>query len=296
MIRSIFDFGNLSSIEETIKSTWNEFRNYLASGACKYDEVEKAKGQIFLQQFDDYFNKNDCKKHFTKDLWHLVDAGYVFARGTILKDDEIVDYNRFMPISKYISEDNRFSPPGVEWLYLASGYKGEERDRIETAENCTINVCKAKAGNRFGICHFEINPDYYDAKVVDLTIADTLTYEELNNALEEYGQKVRKRVMRVFKSTGIKIPINRNDFIKEFEKWFSYTDAKLISEQLFLPVAVDEKKYMYAPFQCMAKYFEALGYSGIVFSSTVYPKAKNLVLFDKNMAIASGDIIDFIVE
>ena len=86
------------------------------------------------------------------------------------------------------------------------------------------------------------------------------------------------------------------EFKEEFAKWFSYTDAKLISEQLFLPVESGEEKYMYAPFQCLAQYFKSLGYVGILYSSTVYPKAKNIVLFDKTMGIPTGDIKDFVVE
>ena len=46
------------------------------------------------------------------------------GRGTIIKPSEPSDtpnYGRFLPDSRYIKEDNRFSPAGVEWLYLAIG-------------------------------------------------------------------------------------------------------------------------------------------------------------------------------
>ena len=217
-------------------------------------------------------------------------------RRTVLKGDESVDYNRFMPISKYITEDNRFSPPGVEWLYLAGGYKGDLEKKIEDAEKCTIKECKAAIGDRFGICHFMINPNYYKEKIVDLTIGDELIYEKINNELEKYGQTVDSRAIKIFKNTGLRPHVNTAEFVEVFEKWFSYTDAKLISEQLMLPVAVEDKNYMYAPFQSMAKYFESLGYVGIVFSSTVYPITKNIVLFNKNMAYANGDIKEIIID
>ena len=226
----------------------------------------------------------------------MIEIEYVFARGTILKNEESVDYNRFMPISKYITEDNRFSPPGVEWLYLASGYKGDARQKIESAEKCTVKECKAKVGDRFGICHFAISQEFYGKKVVDLTIADELTYEEINSDLEKYGQEVKRKARKIFKHTGLVPYTNKAEFMRVFEKWFSYTDAKLVSEQLLLPVAVADKKYMYAPFQSMAKYFESLGYVGIIYSSTVYPGAKNIVLFDKNMAFAVGDIKEIIIN
>ena len=49
-----------------------------------------------------------------------------------------------------------------------------------------------------------------------------------------------------------------------------YTYTKLLSEQIFVPLnSADNKSIMYAPFQTMAQYYISLGYSGIVFGSTV---------------------------
>lgn len=291
----MFDFGDRKNTEKIIKDTWNEFRNALASGEFEYDEIEKAKEKVFLKQFDDYFNKNGCKKYFTKTLKQLIDEEYIFARGTKLKNDDTVNYDRFVPKRKYISKDNRFSPVGVEWLYLAYTCYGDDKYKIEIAENCTIKECKADIGERFGICRFLINSTFGDAKVVDLTIADELTYDSLNNSLELYAKKVEKDAKKV-SILGIKPYINKQEFKEKFSKWFSYTDAKLISEQLFLPVENGQEKYMYAPFQCLAKYFATLGYVGILYSITLYPKAKNIVLFDKNMGIPTGDIKDFVIK
>lgn len=44
---------------------------------------------------------------------------YCVGRGTILGEDENPDFERFIPKTEFIKEDNRFSPSGVEWLYLA---------------------------------------------------------------------------------------------------------------------------------------------------------------------------------
>ena len=40
----------------------------------------------------------------------------------------------------------------------------------------------------------------------------------------------------------------------------------------------------------MAQYFLSLGYVGIVYSSTVFPEGKNVVLFDKDAAFPVGKI------
>ena len=68
----------------------------------------------------------------------------------------------------------------------------------------------------------------------------------------------------------------------------------LLSEQIFIPLdATDNKAITYAPFQTMAQYYISLGYSGIIYGSTVCSVGKNIVLFDKQMAHPIGAIEDF---
>lgn len=295
MSENIFDYGDITNTEKIIRSTWADFRELLGKGIFKYNELEVAKKAIFLKQFDDYFNKNNCKRFFTKTIGDLINQQYIFARGAKLKENEIADYNRFIPISTYISKDNRFSPEGIEWLYLAYGFNGNKDDRIEAAEACTVSECRAEQGQKFGICRFVLDAIFENVKLVDLTIADDLTYTQLNTNLEKYGKKVKKNMRRI-SDIGIQPHINQNEFKKKFEEWFSYTDAKLISEQLFEPVTNGTEKYMYAPFQCLAKYFESLGYGGILYPSTVYPQARNIVLFNKTIGHPSGAIKTFIIQ
>ncbi len=76
-----------------------------------------------------------------------------------------------------------------------------------------------------------------------------------------------------------------------------YTYTKLLSEQIFEPLSdVEDKTLMYAPFQTMAQYYIALGYSGIIYGSTVSSVGRNLVLFNKNMALPRGVIEDYILK
>lgn len=49
----------------------------------------------------------------------MIDVVLFRNRGAKLKALETVSYDRFMPKAEFINEDNRFSPVGVEWLYLA---------------------------------------------------------------------------------------------------------------------------------------------------------------------------------
>lgn len=91
----------------------------MAKGLFSYDEIDKAKHQTFLKVYDDLFNKHSGIGHKTIAIKDLKCA--LIGRGTILKNDEVPNYERFLPKEEYIKEDNRFSPPGVEWLYLAIG-------------------------------------------------------------------------------------------------------------------------------------------------------------------------------
>ena len=60
-----------------------------------------------------------------------------------------------------------------------------------------------------------------------------------------------------------------------------------------MPIETEDKKLEYAPFQTLAMYFIREGFDGIVYSSTVCPTSKNLVLFDKKYAIPFDLVKDY---
>lgn len=284
---NIFDFSGIKNSEPIIRNTWNEFRECLANVLFSYNEIEKAKKQTFLKVYDDLFHKHSGIEHKTIALKDL--KGKLIGRGTILKTDEVPNYERFLPKEEYIKEDNRFSPPRVEWLYLAIG---DDNDIHE----CAQAECRAKKGNRFGFCHFQFDSKYDECKLVDLTIADDVSYAELNADLEEYGQAQVKKGIKIAKALGFvpRMNTNKKEFEELFTRWGVYTYTKLLSEQIFEPLTVcDNKTIAYAPFQTMAQYYISLGYSGIVYGSTVCPVGKNIVLFDKHMACPVGTIEDY---
>ncbi len=286
----IFDFSEIEKRETIIRKTWSEFRDALAKGMFSFDEVEKAKDYTFLKVYDDLFHQHsgiEQKSIQIKDL-----DGLLVGRGTILEEKEVLDYERFIPKKEFIKGDNRFSPPGIEWLYLALGNESDIHE-------CSQAECRAEEGNRFGFCHFSFKDSSLELKLVDLTIADNISYEELNSRLEEYGQKQVKKGIKIAKILGFisKYNVNINEFNKIFKKWFVYTYTKLLSEQIFEPLSVtDDKALMYAPFQMMAQYYISLGYSGIIYGSTVSTVGRNIVLFDKNVAYPIGAIEDYVLK
>lgn len=284
---NIFDFSGIENSEITIRKTWDEFREGLANGLFSYNEIDKAKEQTFLKVYDDLFHQHSGIDHKTITIKELKTK--LVGRGTILKSNEIPNFERFLPKEEFIKAANRFSPPRVEWLYLAIG----EDDAIH---ECAQSECRAKKGDRFGFCHFQFDAQYDDYKLVDLTIADGISYTELNRSLEEYKQAQVKKSVKIAKALGYvpRMSINKKEFEELFTRWVVYTHTKLLSEQIFVPLHVaDNKAITYAPFQTMAQYYISLGFSGIVYGSTVCPVGKNIVLFDKHMACPIGTIEDY---
>ena len=284
---NIFDFSNIENSEKAIQKTWCEFRDCLAKGLFTYEEIDRAKEQTFLKTYDDLFRQHAGIEHKTiiiKDL-----KSQFIGRGTKLKADEIPNHDRFLPKKDFIKEDNRFSPPGIEWLYLAIG-------KEDDIHKCAAAECRVKNGDRFGFCHFQFDSKYDDCKLVNLTIADDVSYAELNRMLEEYGQAKVKQGRKLAKILGYvpKMNINKAEFTELLTRWGVYTHTKLLSEQIFRPLDVtDNKSITYAPFQTMAQYYISLGYSGIIYGSTVCSVGKNIVLFDKQMAHPIGEIEDY---
>lgn len=88
----------------------------------------------------------------------------------------------------------------------------------------------------------------------------------------------------------------KEKYLDDAQMWALKTYSNMLSEQIFVPIEDSNKKFEYTPFQTMAKYFEGHGFGGIIYKSTKYDKAKNLVLFDKNSASPIGSIDDYIIE
>lgn len=114
--------AGFANSEKIMKRTWSEFREALAKGKFEYTDTKSALTTIFLKQFDEMFQdvgKSKMTVEFIECL-HNTSIG----RGTVIKPDEPLDtplYDRFIPNAEFIKEDNRFSPQGVEWLYLSIG-------------------------------------------------------------------------------------------------------------------------------------------------------------------------------
>lgn len=112
----MFDFGSIGNSEVALSRTWKEFRDALKNKEFNFDEIEKAKDVTFLKVLNDLFYQHKGIDVVSKAI---SDISCKMGRGTILNDTEKVNYDRFLPKKQFITLANRFSPKGVEWLYLA---------------------------------------------------------------------------------------------------------------------------------------------------------------------------------
>lgn len=283
-------FGNINNSELIIKNTWCEFRNALKNKVFLFSETEKAKELTFLKVFNDLFFNNNGMEYLTVPLKSIKNN---LMRGTKLDANEVVNHERFLPKKEFIKSSNRFSPPGVEWLYLA----------LETSTPAVETIKKEiriESNQRFGYCNFKLNDEFAESKIIDLTISNDYTYEcfnlELNRDLTNSANEIIKRE----KQKG-KVPIKGQKFFGSNERnmikrWAVFTYCKLLSEQIFIPIETVDTELEYAPFQTIAQYFISLGYSGIIYKSTVSKGGKNMVLFDKAMAAPFGIIKEEIIQ
>lgn len=286
-MKHIFDFSENEKNEKIIRETWDSFRYDLANKLFRYDDIETAQDSVFLNVFNDFFSHGS--KWLEKDLCEVLNSSTEVVRAAHITDGgPIPNYDRFIPNSMFITSHNRFSPPGVEWLYLAIGTKSTNGTALSITEKCALKECRASSGDHYALCCFKLNDDYKKKKIVDLTIAKDSSYREINNKLEHHGRLTYKReisrgIVSGLTTGTIKKP-DAKDLEPELYKWAVYTYAHLLAEQIFLPLTTDDRELMYSPFHCMAQYFLSKRYIGIVYSSTVFPAGKNLVIFDKQAA------------
>lgn len=116
------------------KAKWELLRKDLQVGKYTFDDESEATNSEFLSEFDSLFTTDGGEEYFSKPLSDVYNNAYLI-RGTILGETEPTpNGNRFIPYSQYIKNDNRFSPKGMEWLYLALVFpknkKGKRKSQV----------------------------------------------------------------------------------------------------------------------------------------------------------------------
>lgn len=271
------NFEGRESAIRMLGTTWQEFRNALKDKKFNYKELDKAKKYVFFSTFDDAINYGNNKELLTRTLKEISLNSNLCRATKLGKDDKLnyIHYSRFIPDQLNHPSENRFSPAGIDYLYLGIKF-GEfktTKGRFNTLEETCLKEIRAKSGNDIAFCNFNINLKSYDKKIIDLTITDNKSFEDIQNEFSKW-----------FNSLNL-ISVHKNASVYLFTLYL-----KMISEELFKPIETDDKELEYAPFHCLAYYFTSLGFDGILYKSTVYNRGKNLVLFNKYDAKPIGKI------
>jgi len=277
MSRTFFDYGDQKESERIVRETWEEFREKVSKDSFLISDIESAKGITFLKVFDDIFNHQIDQNLLVRSLSDY--SGYKMMRGSILKDgDSDFTYKRLEPISRYMKSENRFSPPGVEWMYLSLAKK------CGNAQCGVIKELRAKKGDNILLGKYRIPKKHEKRKIIDLTIAKSITKDSI---IAEHDRSVKQSINNAVYEFIREGNFNKSSVENEkaLIKCVVMLYAHEIDEQLFVPVDGLDKQYMYKPFQCISQYFLQKSYDGIVYSSTVCSESKNIVLFDKTIPL-----------
>lgn len=234
------------SFREGIVYAWNKFRTDLGEGVFSYDDLEKAKATIFIEAIELIMNNPSTREKVTVNLNSFAQERH-FVRAAKIGANEEVTFDRFLPKAEKMTSANRFSPKGIEWLYLGFDYY------IERAQKCCYSEVRATDKSNVKYCEFRYSGR--NCNVINLSIADEKTLDDI---CSPYGTS--------YDAAGYLIA----------ELYF-----KILSQEIFLPVDSKDKDLEYAPFHCMSAYFKSLGFDGIIYKSTVSDVGKNLVMFDK---------------
>lgn len=264
----MMDMSGREDCIKVLREIWEDFRQQTVAGEYNSEQLARAKEHNFLKALDDVLHYKDNISSLTIDF-RTLRLCYIFCRATKLKlDENNIPLTRFLPMSEYIEDHNRFSPKGVEYLYLGCKFIALGK-KYEDVEKLCLKEIDSKIGDRIGICRFEIPEslfgksvysDHY--KVIDLSLFDSYSFDEIENE--------------------VKTSYSKDSLNKALFKLY----MKLLSSEMFKKVENVRKEVEYAPFHCLSYYFKSLGFHGIIYKSRVHEDitVKNIVLFDKNYA------------
>lgn len=242
-----FDLESYRGAREAAQETWNKLRKDLESKEFDFCDKEEIQNIPFIEVLHKILEYEYVRKFVTVELKYYAKSKR-FMRAAKVKHEERITADRFIPKADFMQSSNRFSPKGVEWLYL-----GFDR-YIKDAKECCCAEIRAKEEDDVKYCEFKYGNGTH--KVIDLTKSIEIDWSDI--------------CYRVGKTA---------DEVAQLFIWEFY--SKIIAEEIFLPITSADKEKEYAPFHCMAKYFMSLGFDGIIYKSTVSKVGKNIVMFDR---------------
>jgi len=165
--------------------TWNELKNRLNSRDIEIDCLNDIPNIPFLGVLDRALSYEFARECVNNDIYYY-SKSKKFYRAAIIKPNEIVDTSRFIPNADFMSCGNRFSPKGVEWLYM-----GLDRNEYY-AKKCCFTEIRANETSNVKYCEFTSIFKIKDL-LIDLTISDGKNIDDISHVSrktphEKYAQ------------------------------------------------------------------------------------------------------------
>lgn len=301
---------------QMIQNDWEEVREKLCSEEVKYNDIDELKKLNFFARFDDMFQTSGefaVIKLSEIDLLLRSCNGEVIDKGrfrSLKKGDEIWEEK------KDLLGTNRYNEPERGFMYFGISMKKVPKDREYVKKTCAEEIRSFNDDRNKYISTLEFNviDKCRDKKVLDFSSisgyksCDDIK-KEMNMLFSELSEMYKKIISDKYKKihrNTYPISINviemlENPVVKALNEMTTTTYLvkmylKLINDSTFKEVNKsildkEEIKKKYAPFHAFANYIENMGYSGIIYNSTVHPGGLNLVLFERDDVEYFGEII-----
>ena len=209
--------------------------------------------------------------------------------------------DRFIPWPS--KTNNRWNPPGKQYLYLSFNAKEVQyTDQLSLNEYICLEEYRARKGEKYSFCYFKpmvagniLDLSYNDVslskikRIVDDYSQNTVQkiVDELlanPNAYEKYKNK--KILKKDIKTAMDKNPVDKNVLEESYAKQY----LKMVCNCIYKKVDEtdeDKREKAYKSFHILSKYLEDKGVKGIIYPCTRTKKiiGKNLVLFNVNDAV-----------
>lgn len=301
---------------EIIKKSWQELREKLCSGHVKYNDIEELKKINFFAKFNDMFQKSG---EFATVKLSEID---LLLRSCSGKGH---DRERFMALKKGdknweekkdLLGVNRYNEPERGFMYFGIRLRNYPKSRKYVKETCAKEI-RAFNNDRIefiSTLEFKVINEFKEKKVLDFSkISGYNSCDDIEKEMNKFLCELSKMYKKVIEDKYEKLPVNvyscqrvlnvkktlensksktLNEIIAEiylvkfYLKLINDSTFKYIDEKL----SPDEKKYEYVPFHAFANYIEYMGYSGIIYNSTVHKGGLNLVLFNRDEVECFGEI------
>lgn len=250
------------------RDSWNDFKFYLSNNPnlLMWDINQWKQDSIFFKQFDDAIKQ--CLPILEVNGSQVTP----FLRGTGVDENISLDnYSRMIPNPDYMKSPNRMSPPGEAYLYVTPNIKDDSFLQIKTI----TSELRAEPGQHYTLCSFNTDASK-PIKLISLLGNPDLPVEE-------------DELVKLLFS------LSRNkDFTKKvteimIQLYFSFFNDDEIFKPIPKGTTNEDKDKEYRPFQAISKYFESLGYDGVIYKSTVCDKGINTVIFDSHKVVLNKD-------